>query len=241
MSIMREHWLFTAAREGDLGSGVEPAELRRRCRSLVDAPWTLLEQVHGGDVVRVTRPGDAWGSKADAAVTDRIGAVLGVRTADCAGVVLIGRAQRSGPVAVGVAHAGWRGLLAGVLQNTVVRLHELGADTVEWRLGPCISPEHYQFGTADLEPLVERYGGSLRSATSDGHPALDLRAGVAAAMAEVEAVDVGGEPPCTAASGMYFSWRARRDQGRQVTAVWLEHPPEQGFNRSVLRADDFAN
>lgn len=172
-------------------------------------------------MIEVTRPGACSGARADALVTFVPGAALAVRTADCAGVVLLGKDDDGETVGVGVAHAGWRGLLAGVLQNAVSSLRAGGARQVEWRLGPCISPAHYEFGEDALGPLVDRYGEGLVGSTTTGSVALDLRAGVAAAMKETGSITEPAEVRCTAADGQYFSWRARRDSGRQVTVAWM--------------------
>ncbi|MCB1257160.1 MAG: polyphenol oxidase family protein [Microthrixaceae bacterium] len=219
---MRAHWVFTNVNDGDFSGSASSDDLNRRCRDLIDRPWTLLDQVHGTDVVVVTEPGGGTGRSADASVTACVGAVLAVRTADCAAVVLVGRDDAGQATSVGVAHAGWRGLLLGVLQSTVHELEMLGAKTVEWHLGPCISAPRYEFGKTDLDRLVQRYGTSLRSTTSTGAPALDMRAGVRAAMAETIAEPNDHDPACTASSSDYYSWRARSDRGRQVTAVWLD-------------------
>lgn len=175
----------------------------------------------------VDEPGGHYGAEADAAVTKIPGAVLAVRTADCAGVVMIGSDAASDVVAVGVAHAGWKGLLAGVLQNTVAAMRQLGSVGIEWHLGPCISARHYEFGAQDLDRLVQRYGPTLASMTPAGRPALDMQAGVARAMEECDGaagpVARGATAPlCTASDDRYYSWRSRRDSGRQITAVWLE-------------------
>ncbi len=219
---MRARWVFTNVNDGDFSGAASSDDLNRRCRTLIDHPWTLLDQVHGADVVVVTEPGGGTGKSADAAVTTCSDAVLAVRTADCAGVVLIGRDDAGRSMSVGVAHAGWRGLLSGVLQATVKALETLGATKVEWHLGPCISAAHYEFGEAELDELVERYGASLRSTTSTGALALDMRAGVRAAMAETVAESNDHTPACTASCSDYYSWRARSDRGRQVAAVWLD-------------------
>ena len=83
-----------------------------------------------------------------------------------------------------MAHAGWRGLESGVLQATVATMRSLGADEIWWDLGPCISPAAYEFGPEPLGVLADRYGPTVVSTTLDGRPALDLRAGVAAAVSE---------------------------------------------------------
>jgi copper oxidase (laccase) domain-containing protein len=100
-----------------------------------DFPWTWLRQVHGADVVVVDAPGQHAGAAADAAVAVVPGAPVSVLTADCAPVVLVDDAG----VAVAVAHAGWRGLAAGVLAETVAAMRARGATSVRAVLGPTSS------------------------------------------------------------------------------------------------------
>ena len=105
------------------GSGVPPddpaavAENRRRIAARLPHRPTWLDQVHGTDVIRVSAPRDD-APVADAAVTQALDVPLAVRVADCLPVFL---ADRAGS-AVGVAHAGWRGLAAGVLERTLEAL-----------------------------------------------------------------------------------------------------------------------
>jgi YfiH family protein len=177
-----------------------------------------LRQVHGADVVTVRRPGEHAGTEADAAVTASPGAALVVRTADCAPVAL-----ESASV-VGIAHAGWRGLVAGVVERTVGAMRAAGAGEITARVGPCISPLAYEFGADELDVVAARYGDDVRASTAAGRPALDLVAGERAALDGCGVTVVGADrPPCTATSaGTYFSHRARREPGRQASFVWLE-------------------
>ena len=217
--------LFTSAADGDLGRSVDPELLRARREHLAPGPWTWLDQVHGADVVVVDRPGGGAGSPADAAVTAVPGAVLSVLTADCAPVLLWSRsADGTGPTVVGAAHAGWRGLLAGVLEACVAAMRGLRADDIDWRLGPCVSPAAYEFSTADLDRLVDRLGPAVRSTTSEGAPALDTQAAVSAALGRAGVRVPEGSPavPCTALDPGWFSWRARRDTGRQAAVIWID-------------------
>lgn len=218
---LRVHRVFTGAADGDLRVDGDTSALLRDRAALAPLPWTWLDQVHGARVVVVRSPGDRAGERADAAVTAVPGATLAVHTADCAGVLLEGGGP-GGPV-VGAAHAGWRGLVAGVLETTVAAMRDLGARDVRWRLGPCISPAAYEFGESDLQVVARRLGASVRARTARGAPALDLRAGVAAALAGVGAApaDPGAEVTCTATSEGWFSWRARRDVGRQAALTWI--------------------
>ena len=178
-------------------------------------PWTWLRQVHGDRVVVVTEPGGGAGERADAAVTDRPGCALAVLTADCAPVALVG----SGGV-VGVAHAGWRGLVGGVLERTVDVMRARGAVDVRAVLGPCIRPECYEFGVEDLARVARRLGDGVRATTTSGAPALDVPAAVRAALSQVGVDDVHDVGVCTACSQVHFSHRARHELGRQALVVW---------------------
>jgi YfiH family protein len=179
-------------------------------------PLTWLHQVHGDEVVVVREPGEHCGVDADAAVTDVAGAALSIHTADCAPVLLW-----SDTGVIAAAHAGWRGLYAGVLENTVAQMQELGAGDIVAELGPTISPAAYEFGQADLTRMALRFGPEVVAATADGAPALDLAAAVTAVLDVLGVTLRNSDPPCTATDERFFSWRARRDSGRQVSAVWM--------------------
>ncbi len=222
--------LFTSSADGDLGRGADPEVLGQRRRRLAPVPWTRLDQVHGADVVVVDRPGGASDTPADAAVTNVSGAALCVVTADCAPVLfwsLDHLDDPGAPVVVGAAHAGWRGLVAGVLEACVATMAGLGAQRIDWRLGPCISPDAYEFAPEDLDLVADRLGPSVRSRTASGAPALDTRAGVAASLrrAGLEVGPGATDVPCTATDDGWYSWRARRDASRQAGVVWIEPGP----------------
>ena len=212
--------VFTGRAEGDMGHGggyvrhVRP-DVEARRRRVVDLSWTWLRQVHGDEVVRVTAAGGSAGARADGAVTDRPGCALAVLTADCAPVVLVGDKG-----VLGVAHAGWRGLLAGVVQRTVKELRALGAGDVRAVIGPSIHAECCAFGGEDLERVAGRYGPAVVGRTTDGTPSLDLPAGVRVALAEQGVDHVDDVGVCTACSSAYYSWRARRELERQAAVVW---------------------
>ncbi|HET9061583.1 MAG TPA: polyphenol oxidase family protein [Acidimicrobiales bacterium] len=178
---------------------------------------TWLQQVHGADVATVRSPGDAAGATADAAVTDDASARLLVRTADCAPVGL------GSPQGVaGVAHVGWKGLVAGVLQATVREMRRLGATEIEAAIGPCIHAACYEFSQSDLDLVSESVGGAVVARTSQGAPALDLVSGVRSVLERCGAPTVAVSATCTHCSLAHWSWRARRDIGRQATVVWCD-------------------
>ena len=163
----------------------------------------------------VTEPGEGAGRQADAAVTTTAGCVLAVQTADCAPILLLADGG------IGVVHAGWRGLEAGVIEAAAAALGALGSVVHTAVLGPCIRARCYEFGPAELDQVARRYGPTVRGTTSWGTPALDLAAGVAVAAERLGLTfDDGGT--CTACSPRHFSHRARGDAGRQALVAWLE-------------------
>src|SRR5437763_5428759 len=151
-------------------------DVEARRRAVKDAPWTWLRQVHGDAVVTVKEPGQRAGAKADASVSTVPDCVLAVLTADCAPVALV-----SAEGVTAAVHAGWRGLAGGVLRRAVDAVRALGATDVRAVLGPCIRPECYEFGGADLDAVAARLGDEVRAVTNDGRPALDVPGAVAAA------------------------------------------------------------
>jgi YfiH family protein len=175
--------------------------------------------VHGVDVVVVGEPGEHAGVDADAAVTDRVGCVLAVRTADCVPVVLVGTTT------VGVVHAGWRGLLGGVVEAAVDALRTLADEPVAAHLGPCIRPGCYEFDGPERSELVERFGEVAAATTAWGTPAIDLPAITAAALVEAGVPLVHDTAGCTACDRRWYSHRARGEAERFATLAWLEPDP----------------
>jgi polyphenol oxidase len=167
-------------------------------------------------VVVVTRPGEHAGAEADAAVTATPGCLLAVRTADCAPVVLLGGAS------VGVVHAGWRGLLAGVVEQTVDVMEALGDRPRGAVIGPCIRPGCYEFDGPELDDLADRFGAEVRGSTTWGTTALDLPGTVRAALREAGIEAIADSSGCTACDTRWFSHRARADQERFATLAWVE-------------------
>lgn len=209
---------FTGRGDGDMAIRDRhpgAADLVARRAAVLDRPWTVLRQVHGADVVIVTVPGGGLGTEADAAVSAVDGVALAILTADCAPV-----AFASPEGVIGVAHAGWRGLLAGVVGETVGAMRRLGASTVLAALGPCVGAECYAFGASELDRAAARFGDGVRSVTRHGEPALDVAAAVRVALRAAGADLTYETGVCTACSPDHWSWRARRDERRQATVVW---------------------
>ena len=207
--------------DGDLAIHGEPDALAAHRAAVTDRRWVWLEQVHGALVVEVHTESDvdsACGARADALVTSRNDVAVAVHSADCATV-----ARWSDVGVIGVAHAGWRGLHAGVIESTVAAMRRSGATSVGAFAGPSICPSCYEFVGADLVSMVDRFGPAVASVSARGTESLDTRAAVDLALASCEVELVGRDERCTAcAAAELWSHRARADRGRQAFVAWLE-------------------
>ncbi len=202
--------------EGDFHVEQDLDALRARRRWLVDLPWSQPDEVHGTEVLEVTRPGEHDLVVADAVVTGLADAALGIWVGDCAPVALIAASGRIGGV-----HAGWKGLVDGVLERAVAALRSHDDEEVVAVLGPCIHPCCYEFGAADLAIAAARLGPSVVGTTAAATPALDVPAGVRAALASVAVPVVAEIGGCTSCEpDRWFSHRARAERGRQIMAIW---------------------
>lgn len=180
--------------------------------------WTWSRQVHGADAHVVTEPGPA--PDGDALVTAVPGLALSIRTADCCPVLMW---TDHGTIAA--VHAGWRGLVAGVLESTVSAIRAAGDESpLHAQIGPLIGACCYEFGDADLEVAVERLGPEVRSTTTAGSPSLDVLAGVRSVLSHAGVLASNDDPSCTRCGAGQFSHR-RGDLGRQVAAIVLLEGP----------------
>jgi len=187
------------------------AENRRRVLAAFGNPPSFgLDQVHGGRVVIAQGPGTAEG---DAAVTDVPGLLLRVSVADC--YPLLFEDPKSG--AVGVAHAGWRGVAAGIVENTVRALQEAfqsDPETLRVAIGPGICGRCYQVGPE----VVEAVGGFARpDPGAEGRFLLDLAAAIEARLRALGVQNVWQANRCTFEDEDLFSYRR---QGRKSGRMW---------------------
>ena len=184
--------------------------------ALVDRPWSFVRQVHGARVVEVAGPARRL-EAADAIVTTSAATALGVLGADCA---LLGLASPEG--VIGVAHAGWRGLAAGVVGATAAVMRRRGASQLVAIVSACVHAECYPFGRDELDRLASVLGSEVIGTAADGSPACDLPAAVRRCLATA-GIDLGRAiGVCTSCSGEYFSFRRNRDTSRHLLGVWLE-------------------
>jgi purine-nucleoside/S-methyl-5'-thioadenosine phosphorylase / adenosine deaminase len=205
--------VYSESADGDFS--IRSSTRTRNQQQLAAGPWTWIQQVHGATVLRVDVPGQHAGAEADALVTSVPGAILSVRTADCAPVVF------TSDSAVGIAHAGWKGLEAGVLEATIEQMALLGSGEISAALGACIHSCCYEFGDDDLRRLTERFGESVSATTRSGERSLDLVAAVSSTL-EAHGVKLRVvEDRCTEDLQL-FSHRLRQESERFVTCVWIE-------------------
>lgn len=208
------HAAFSQRRDGDFALGRDGGSAPPGIGP-VDA-HTWLRQQHGAAVVIVDAPGEHCGAPADAAVTSRTDTPLTIRTADCAPIAIY-----SSNGVLGAVHAGWHGVVAGVVAECATAMRALGARDLRAIVGPCIHAECYEFGHDDLARVVAVVGGSAVGVTRAGATAMNLPAAVESALlrAEVEVCDRIDE--CTAChSQHYFSHRARAERERHVMVLW---------------------
>jgi polyphenol oxidase len=181
------------------------------------APDRLLfaRQVHGAGVLRVDGP---WAGsqppEADALVTREPGLALAVLVADCTPVLLAD--PRAG--VVGVAHAGRRGLVAGVVPALVAALRELGAETILARVGPSICGRCYEVPVA-MRAEVAAVAPEACAVSRHGNPALDVAAGVVAQLAP-HCWDLEWLDGCSVESADLYSYRRDRVTGRYAGIAW---------------------
>jgi YfiH family protein len=211
--------------------GDDPAHVRAN-RAWLQAAARLpaeplwLEQVHGIDVVMnaTSLAADAPPPRADASVAFEPGRVCVVMTADCLPVVF---ADRKG-TRIGVAHAGWRGLVGGVLEATVTALRASPADLVAW-LGPAIGPDSFEVGPEVREAFIARDAGNATgfARNAAGRYQADLYALARQALARVGVGTVTGGGRCTQRdSAQFFSFRRDGGRtGRMATLAWLTAAP----------------
>jgi YfiH family protein len=143
-----------------------------------------------------------------------------ILTADCLPVLLC---DRAGTV-VAAAHAGWRGLCAGVLENTVAAMRSAPADLIAW-LGPAAGPQAYEVGEEVHAAFIERdvAAASAFVATRPGHWLCDLYALARQRLAAVGVHAVSGGGRCTISEpARFFSHRRDGRSGRMASLVWIE-------------------
>ncbi len=182
-----------------------------------------LQQVHGTDVVRFDRRGAACRVQhepvADASVTSVANTVLAVLTADCLPVLFC----NADGTEVAAAHAGWRGLAAGMLEATVAAMQSAPADLMAW-LGPAAGPAHYEIDEPVRQVFLatDPQSHSAFIETRPGHYRIDLPAIARQRLAAVGVQRVYGGQNCTLSDQRFYSHRREQQTGRMATLIWMK-------------------
>jgi YfiH family protein len=209
----------------NLGSrcGDDPARVannRRILREHLPRMPRWLAQVHGADVADLDALGEHVVAVADAAVARLPGHVAAVLAADCMPVFLCDESGQR----VGVAHAGWRGLAAGVLENAVAALGAEPSRVLAW-MGPAIGPEVFEVGAEVREAFVavEARAAEAFRPHGAGKFLADLYALARQRLDRTGVTRVTGGGYCTFTdSDRFFSYRRARLSGRMAAVIWIE-------------------
>ncbi|MEO7252541.1 MAG: peptidoglycan editing factor PgeF [Arenimonas sp.] len=225
------------ARCGDEAAHVQANRERLHRLGGLPASPQWLQQVHGTTVARFDRPvhsarpdrgcgGPAADAAvtaefvADAAVTVSSGTVLAILTADCLPVLFCNRDGSE----VAAAHAGWRGLAAGVLEATVRAMHSKPGEVLAW-LGPAAGPHAYEVGDEVRAAFVsaDACAADKFVPTRPQHWLMDMYALARQRLRAIGLIDIYGGAHCTISEPQHF-FSHRRDQrsGRMASVVWME-------------------
>jgi len=200
---------------GDAPAAVERNRALLRARLPAEPRW--LDQLHGTDVADAREAGPV---RADASVATRPGTVCAVMTADCLPVLFC---NDRGTV-VAAAHAGWRGLAAGVLDATVARMGERPENLLAW-LGPAIGPRAFEVGDDVRDCFVEEDPLAAAAFKPTGAPGKwrgDLFMLARLRLRELGIARTYGGEICTYFSpDRFFSYRRDGTTGRFASVVWL--------------------
>ncbi len=195
---------FTTTAEGDLRG--KPADRNAVADRLgIGRNWAVVHQVHGADVARAINPGNH--GPRDALFTTQAGLPVAVFTADCLGVALVADG------AVGVAHAGWRGIVAGVIPALAEKMSRAGYPPVSAAIGPGIGPCCYEVGAE-----VERHFPNDLAETTWGTTSVDLPGAARTQLGDLKVWNAGA---CTRCSTGFHSHRANSTPARMATIAWI--------------------
>ena len=227
---------FTTLRTGGVSSGGyseynladhvgdEPQAVRSNRAKLRDdlslpAEPVWLEQVHSNKVVRADEISAGQIVQADASFTTKKGVVCVVMTADCLPVFICNQAGTE----VAVAHAGWRGLHAGIISNTIKAMQS-SAQQLLVSLGPAIGAGEFEVGDDVLTAFVDKNSANRSAfvATTKGHYLCDI---YQLARTELESIGVdkiaGGNCCTYREEQRFYSYRRQPKTGRMASLIWL--------------------
>jgi polyphenol oxidase len=203
---------------------------RRIIKEMLDLPdepvW--LEQIHSNRVVKAVKTASL--QQADASYTDEPGVVCAVLTADCLPLLACSRDGTQ----VAAIHAGWRGLLAGVISNTVAAMQTprsllpgisgAGQDLMVW-LGPAIGPDCFEVGTEVREAFIQKSAAFNNAFKKQGNGKwlADIYQLARVELSTLGIANVYGGTHCTVTEHeSFYSYRRDTQTGRMATLIWME-------------------
>jgi len=207
-----------------LSTGDDPRAVeanRRRLRAMLPAEPRWLKQVHGAHVVDAESVHDR--PEADASIARTPGIVCAIQIADCLPVLFTDRSA----TAVAAVHAGWRGLAAGVIDNTVAAMDAAGirAGEILAFIGPGIGPGAFEVGGEVREAYVGRDPGARYAFKTHvpGKWLADLPSLAKRALERCGVTSVYGGTLCTYSDPQrFYSYRRDKVTGRMAALVWIE-------------------
>jgi hypothetical protein len=196
------------------------AENRARLRTLLPAEPAWLTQVHGTAVLDAADLHNA--PQADASITSKPGVVCAIMTADCLPVLFC---DRQGKV-VGAAHAGWRGLAAGVLENTIAAMRAIGAGDIMAWLGPAIGPANFEVGDEVRQAFIavdpKANAAFVANLKVPGKYFADIYCLARLALQRQGVRQITGGGCCTVTEReRFYSYRRDGVTGRMASLIWL--------------------
>ncbi len=192
------------------------AENRRRLREHLPGEPVWLKQVHGATCIDAQSAPTT--NEADAACTRSAGVVCAVLTADCLPVLLC---DTAGSV-VAAAHAGWRGLAAGIIESTVRSMHVPGEQFMAW-LGPAIGPENFEVGDEVREAFVahDPLAATAFARRTNGRWLCDIYQLARQRLAALGVCRIASADFCTVRDAeRFYSYRRDGVTGRMASLIW---------------------
>jgi len=179
-----------------------------------------LNQLHSNTVVHADKVSLSANVDADASVTRKAGTVCAVLTADCLPVFFCNRAGSE----VAVAHAGWRGLLGGILEQTVLQMYAKPADLLVW-FGPAIGPAAFEV-REDVRQLFyhkNRQTALAFKKTDPGHYLCNIYQLATILLKATGITAIYGDNLCTFTdAARFYSYRRDGETGRMASLIWLQ-------------------
>ncbi|HZW14291.1 MAG TPA: peptidoglycan editing factor PgeF [Noviherbaspirillum sp.] len=194
---------------------------RALLRRLLPGEPVWLNQVHGSRVLDAASAGDS--PEADACIATQAGVICAIQTADCLPVLFC---DTVGSI-VGAAHAGWRGLAGGVLEDTLSCMRAAGAGEITAWMGPAIGPQCFEVG----QDVFDAFAGRDPEAADafkplhgqDGKYLADIYSLARRTLRKSGVEKVFGGGRCTMTEkDLFYSYRRDKTTGRMASLIWLK-------------------